>query len=210
MHRWALTHIQQVKVKAVALDMWKAYANAVSEKLPQADIVHDRFHISQHLNMAVDKVRKVENKQLIEEGDNRLKGSKFLWLTNEDNQKEKHGDVFFKLKTSDLKVARAWAIKELFRAFWKYSYKGCAERFFNSWYSWAIRSQLAPIKEKARMIKKHLSNILTYFDHGISNAVAEGLNSKIQTVKSNARGYRSFSGFRNSILFHCGRLNMAP
>ena len=65
-------------------------------------------------------------------------------------------------------------------------------------YAWAIRSQLDPVKKKARMIKNHLDNILTYFKHRISNAVAEGLNSKIQTVKANARGYRSFEGFRNS------------
>ena len=60
------------------------------------------------------------------------------------------------------------------------------------------------------MIKTHLANILTYFKHRISNAAAEGLNSKIQTVKANARGYRSFAGFRNSILFYCGGLEMAP
>jgi transposase len=56
-------------------------------------------------------------------------------------------------------------------------------------------------KEKARMIKNHLPNILTYFKHRNSNAITEGLNSKIQTIKANARGYRSFEGFRNSILF---------
>ena len=60
------------------------------------------------------------------------------------------------------------------------------------------------------MIKNHLPNILTYFKYRISNAVAEGLNSKIQTVKVNARGYRSFDGFRNSILFYCGGLDMKP
>ena len=205
-----LSTLQQSQVKAVALDMWKAYANSVNEVLPQADIVHDRFHISQHLNMGVDQVRKAENKGLVEQGDGRLKGSKFWWLVNEENLKEKHVDTFRQLKKSDLKVARAWAIKELFRGFWSYRYKGCAERFFNSWYSWAIRSQLPPIKQKAKMIKSHLKNILTYFKHRISNAAAEGLNSKIQTVKSNARGYRSFSGFRYSILFHCGKLNMVP
>ncbi|WP_374728927.1 transposase [Thiolapillus sp.] len=63
---------------------------------------------------------------------------------------------------------------------------------------------------KAKMIKDHLPNILTYFKHRISNPVAEGLNSKIQTIKANARGYRSFAGFRNSILFYCGGLDMAP
>ena len=205
-----LTESQQKQVTAVALDMWKAYANAVADKLPQADIVHDRFHISQHLNEAVDQVRRKENKTLFTEGDSVLVGSKFLWLTNEENLKEKHVDRFEKLKKSDLKVARAWAIKELFRGFWDYSDAGCAEQHFNDWYSWAIRSRLEPIKAKARMIKTHLDNILTYFTHGISNAAAEGLNSKIQTVKSNARGYRSFSGFRNSILFYCGGLEMAP
>jgi len=206
----ALTEVQQTQVTAVALDMWKAYANAVEAKLPQADIVHDRFHISQHLNEAVDRVRKEENKRLVQEGDPRLKGTKFLWMTNEENQKEKHAETFEALKHSDLKVARAWAIKESFRGFWEYRYAGCAKKYFDSWYSWAIRCQLEPIKAKARMIKTHLANILTYFKHRISNAVAEGLNSKIQTVKSNARGFRSFEGFRNSILFYCGGLEMAP
>ena len=171
--------------------------------------MHDRFHISQHLNEAVDRVRRKENKQLVGEGDNRLKGSKFLWMTNKENQKEKFAKTFNELRNSDLKVARAWAIKELFRDFWSYTHAGWAKRHFEKWYSWAIRSRLEPIKEKARMIKNHLANILTYFKHRISNAVAEGLNSKIQTVKANARGYRSFSGFRNSILFYCGKLDMA-
>jgi transposase len=54
---------------------------------------------------------------------------------------------------------------------------------------------------EARMIKTHLPNILTYFMHGISNAVVEDLNEKIQTVKSNVREHRSFDGIRSSIQF---------
>ena len=133
---------------AVALDMWQAYANAVEEKLPQADLVHDRFHISQHLNDAVDRVRRKENKALVNQGDDRLKGSKFLWLTNEENQRESHAERFSKLKSSGLKVSRAWAIKELFRTFWDCLDAGEAKQHFNRWYSWAIRSRLEPIKEK--------------------------------------------------------------
>jgi len=206
----SLSEQQRQQVTAVALDMWKAYANAVGEKLPQADIVHDRFHISQHLNEAVDKVRRQENKQLIKQGDKRLVGTKFTWLVNEERVSEAFADQFEDLKRADLKVSRAWALKELFRDFWTYSYAGWAKRNFEKWYAWAIRSRLEPIKEKARMIRDHLPNILTYFKHRISNAVAEGLNSKIQTIKANARGYRSFEGFRNSILFYCGGLDMRP
>lgn len=205
-----LTKSQQSQVTAVALDMWKAYANAVTELLPQADIVHDRFHISQHLNEAVDKVRRQENKVLMAQGDKRLTGTRYKWVTNADNPAVQTDDAFSVLKKSDLKVARAWAIKELFRDFWSYNHAGWAKRHFTKWYSWAIRSRLEPMKEKARMIKKHLDNILTYFKHRITNAAAEGINSKIQNIKSNARGYRSFEGFRNSILFYCGGLNLLP
>jgi len=206
----ALTPDQREQVTAVALDMWKAYANAVEHLLPQAAIVHDRFHISQHLNQAVDQVRRAENKQLASEGDNRLKGTKHLWLYNNENVKADYSDQFNRLKGSNLKVARAWALKEHFRPFWDYHSKGWAKRYFEQWYSWAIRCRLEPVKKVARMLTAHIGGLLNYFDHRISNAAAEGLNSKIQTVKSNARGYRSFEGFRTSILFHCGKLNMLP
>lgn len=206
----ALTETQRQAVTAVALDMWRAYAHAVRETLPQALIVHDRFHVSQPLNEAVDSVRRQENKRLNNGGDERLKGSKYLWLTNEENMGEEARESFERLKHADLKVARAWAIKESFKAFWNYTYAGCAKRRFGQGYNWAIRSRLEPIKEKARMLKNHLPNLLNYFKHPISNAVAEGLNSRIQTVKANARGYRSFDGFRYSILFYCGGLDMAP
>lgn len=206
----ALTPSQKEQVTAAAMDMWLAYANAVSDKLPEAAIVHDRFHISKHLNEAVDKVRRRENKQLIKQGDERLKGSKYWWLGNPSRQDEASFEAFDDLKKSELKVARAWAIKELFRDFWSYNVAGWAKRHFDKWYSWAIRCRLKPMKEKAKMLKSHLPNILTYFKHPISNAVSEGLNSKIQTVKANARGYRSFEGFRNSILFYCGGLDMLP
>jgi transposase len=53
------------QIKAVAMDMWNAYLKAVREVLPQADIVHDRYQISAHLNAAVDRVRKDEHKQLM-------------------------------------------------------------------------------------------------------------------------------------------------
>lgn len=206
----ALTADQREQVTAVALDMWKAFANAVGDLMPQAAIVHDRFHISQHLNQAVDQVRRAENKQLVREGDNRLKGTKNFWLYNEENANVAQNEQFSRLKKSNLKVARSWAIKEHFRGFWNYRSKGWAKRYFDQWYGWAIRSRLKPVKRVAKMLKAHMSSLLNYFDHRISNAAAEGLNSKIQTVKSNARGYRSFAGFRASILFYCGKLDMLP
>lgn len=206
----SLTEYQRACVTAVAMDMWLAYHNAVTHKLPEAAIVHDRFHISKHLNEAVDKVRRQENKELTKQGDKRLTGTKYLWLSRAENLKEDVMESFEKLKNDNLKVSRAWTIKEMFQGFWQYRYGAYAKEYFEQWYSWAVRSRIEPIKEKARMLKEHLSHILTYFKYPITNATSEGLNSKIQTVKANARGYRSFEGFRNSILFYCGKLDMTP
>ncbi len=60
------------------------------------------------------------------------------------------------------------------------------------------------------MLKRHLGNILTYFRHRITNAVSEGFNSRIQSIKSQARGFRAFKNFRTRILFYCGKLELLP
>ena len=59
-------------------------------------------------------------------------------------------------------------------------------------------------------IKRHFENIITYLRHPITNAVTEGLNSKIQAIKANARGFRSFLNYRTRILFFCGKLDLYP
>jgi transposase len=51
--------------------------------------------------------------------------------------------------------------------------------------------------EKAKLIARHLPNILTYFTHRITNAVAEGLNSKIATVQKRACGFRNRGPFQD-------------
>ena len=67
-----------------------------------------------------------------------------------------------------------------------------------------------PIKEVAQMIRKRLDNIVNYCRHHITNAVSEGLNSKIMSLKRRAAGYRNLNSFITAIYFHCGGLDMYP
>ena len=73
-----LPESQLEQVEAIAMDMWQAYMNAAKAKAPNADIVHDKFHIAAHLNEAVDQVRRRESKQLNSQGINVLKGTRQL------------------------------------------------------------------------------------------------------------------------------------
>ncbi len=85
-----------------------------------------------------------------------------------------------------------------------------AREFFQGRYSWAIRSRLEPIKKVAQMICKRLNNIVNYCRHHITNAVSEGLNSKIMSLKRRAAGYRNLHSFITAIYFHCGGLDIDP
>jgi transposase len=206
----ALTPEQKQAVEAVAVDMWEPFIRTIEKEVPDADIVHDKFHISKYLGEAVDKVRREEHKELMAQGDETLKGTRQLWLYNPENFNPEQRSEFGALKDLHLKVARAWAAKELFTKFWDFQEEGWARRFFKDWFGWVSRSQLKPLVEVAHMLKRHLENLLTYLKHRITNAVTEGLNSKIQSIKSNARGFRNFRNYRIRILFFCGKLDLYP
>jgi transposase len=207
-----LTPKQKEGIEAVAMDMWEPYVQATKAYVEKADdkIVFDRFHIMQHMGKAVDMVRKQENRELLKQGDETLIGSKYLWLYSQENIPEKRKEEFALLKSQQLKVARAWAIKESLRELWHYVYPERAKSFWKRWYFWATHSRLKPVIEVAAMIKRHIANILTYFRHRITNAVSEGINCKIQTIKKMAYGFRNINNFKTAIYFHCGGLNLYP
>jgi transposase len=207
-----LSKEQLASIKGVAMDMWEPYVNSTEEHLPNAEekIVFDKFHVAKHLGEAVDKVRRTEHKELRAEGDERLKGTKYDWLKGRDKFDQKGWRAFCRLRRSNLKTSRAWAMREQAMKLWDYSYRGAAENHFRWWYRWATHSRLKPMIDKAKMLKTRLNNILTYLTHPITNALSESLNSKIQWVKYTARGFRNQDNFRTAIYFHCGDLDLLP
>jgi len=211
---WALglTEAQRAEIAAIAMDMWEPYVQVTRAQVPDADakIVFDRFHCAKHLNEGVDRVRRAEHRELMAAGDTRLTGTKYTWLRHPDRFEPEAWRAFAALRNSTLKVARAWALKEMAADLWVYRYVGAARRFFRRWYFWATHSRLQPMIEKARMLKTHLANILTYLRHRITNATAEGLNSKIQWIRYTARGFRNRENFKTAIYFHCGGLDLYP
>src|SRR3974390_3718194 len=98
---------------------------------------------------------------------------------------------FAELRQSELKTARAWALKETAMDLYDYVYEKPARRHFHWWYNWAVRSRLQPMKEVAGMLKRRFENIITYLRHRITNAASESLNAKIQWIKYTARGFRT-------------------
>lgn len=203
---------ERAQVESVSLDMAPSYLAAVRAQIPDAErkLAFDKFHVFQHLSQAVDQVRRQENRALVAAGNDQLKGTKYLWLQRPENLSAKARRTLADLRVSALKTARAWAILELARSLWHYRSRTWARKAWLAWYSWAIRSQLEPIRRVARMIRRHLEGILNAIVLRVTNARAEGINAKIQWLKATARGYRNRQRFRNAIYFHLGGLDLYP
>ena len=199
-------------VEAVAMDMWEPYINATLACIPNAKrkIVFDRFHIMGHVSKAVDEVRKREHRQMMQAGHEDLKHTKYLWLWNKENIPEWRREEFEQLKAQDLKVCRAWAMKENLRHLWSYRSEAWARKFFKKWYRWVTHSKLPAMIKAARTLRTHLDNIVTYARLRITNALGESLNSQIEKVKRMACGFRNREHYKKAIYFHCGGLDLLP
>jgi transposase len=196
-------------VEAVTCDMWPAYVKAYEAVLPKAALVFDRYHIMSHMGKAVDQVRRSEHAILRALEDDTLKGTKYIWLRNPDNMSAEQFEQIEGLSKLNLKTSRAWALKESLSFLWECPTLRSATRHWKNWWSWAARCRLEPVKKVARMIKVRLPQVLNYIKHPITNAVAEGLNSKIQSLKSAARGFCNFVNYRVRVLFFCGKLDLS-
>ena len=104
--------------------MWQSYIDVIQEYCGKAVIVFDKFHIVRHLIEAVDKVRRMEAKALAETDSEILKGTRYIWLKNPWNLTDKQKVSLTDLLNMNLKIVKAYLLKELFRKLWDYKRRG--------------------------------------------------------------------------------------
>ena len=139
-----------------------------------------------------------------------LARTKYVWLASQENLSERQRSTLEEVFSQQLETGKAWAYKELLRDLWQHADATTATQFFQQWYRRVIHTKLTPLKKVARTIKERLANVVSYCTHGITNAVAEGLNSKIMSIKRRVGGYRNRQNFKTAILLHCGGLDLYP
>jgi len=199
-------------LKSISMDMWDPFIKAVKDNFKNWEnlIAFDRYHVAQHLNKGVDKVRVQEHRELLEKmGSSQLSGTKFEWLRTSSRTDNRTGDrpAFMMLSRMNLKTARAWRMKEAAAQLWDYSYLGVADKRWKELLAWISRSKLDPMIKAGKMIKKYFWGIMNAIRLKVSNAMLESMNSGIQKIKRMACGFRNRERFRMAILFHFGGLN---
>jgi len=151
-------------VRVVVSNMWRPYLAVARKHLSQAVHILDRFHLTALLNQAVDKVRGHARKLL-------------NYVIH-----------------SNLKTARAWALKDVFAHFWTYNHPHYAKVFLDTWITRALRSRLPLLRKFAKTLWTHEPLIMNWFTFkkAFSNAAVEGLNNKVRVATRRSYGFKSF------------------
>jgi transposase len=198
-------------LRFVCSDMWKPYLNVIAVEAGHALHVLDRFHITTHLNQAVDQVRRSESSRLRAAGKakaERLKHMRWPLLRRGSRVRGRARQKLHALLASKLATARAWELKEAFSYLWHYKSVIWAGAFLDYWTERALRSRLEPMKKVARMLRAHEELLLNWFraKGEISAGAVEGLNNKIRVVTRRSYGFRTYDAMEMALYHTLGRL----
>jgi transposase len=194
---------RRATVRIVCMDMWAAYAKAVRERLPNAQILFARFHVVQHLNRAVDEVRRSEMRRLSQRERVVFKKTRYLLLKNPWNLSRSEQDRLSAIARWNTPIVRAYYLKESFQMFWDYQQPGRAEAHLQQWMRAAKRTRL---KAFVNLLETHIDGILAWTKLHLSNGALEKMNNKIKLVSHRSFGFRSSRNFIVAIYHCCARL----
>jgi transposase len=200
---------RSAQLKFICSDMWKPYLKAIAQRAKSALNILDRFHISQKLSQAIDKVRAAETRVLVKSGkDVVLKHSRWALLKNPENLTANQKVKLKDLLACNLKTIRAYLLKEDFKSFWEYTSATWAGKFLDAWCTQVMRSKLDPMKKVAKTIRSHKQLLLNWFEakNKISLGAVEGQNNKAKVVIRKSYGFKTAKMLEIALYHKLGRL----
>lgn len=188
------------EVQYVAMDMWRPYKTAVNTVLPQATVVIDKFHIVKMANEALEKVRRSMRADLTLKQKRGLMHDRFVLLKRERdlNDKERF-NLDGWVKNYPL-LGEAYRLKEAFYGIYQAKTVSDAMAQYEHWQRSMPPDLYDHFHDLTRAFQNWMPEILNYFDHPVTNAYTESLNSLIRVMDRMGRGY-SFEALRAKILF---------
>lgn len=188
------------QIQYVTMDMWRPYKDAVEDVLPQARIVIDKFHVVKMANEALERVRKSFRESLTPKQRRGLMHDRFVLLKRESDLDAKEKDRLSTWLETYPELGLAYRLKEDFFKIYDAESRHNALTRFADWEKSITPDVRDAFADLIRAWRNWQPYILNYFDHPVTNAYTESLNSLIRVMDRLGRGY-SFEALRAKILF---------
>ena len=195
------------RIALVSADGADWIADMVGLRCPNAEQCVDPFHVVSWVVTAVDMVRRRKVGEARRGGDNKmlttLSESRWAVLKNPDRLNPQQRTKLTEIQKENNELYRAYLLKEQFRQIFT---AGGEERIeiFDEWMVWASHSRIPEIVEAARKMRRFRDDIANTLTHGLTNAIVEGLNSRVRLIINIARGFRSVEALMALMQLHLG------
>jgi transposase len=190
-------------IELAVMDMWEPFAAATVKHAPGAAILYDKFHVVQHLNEALDEVRRNEYARLESDRERRfIKGQRYTLLTRRANLSYRGRRALKLLLRANRRLHVAYLLKESFDRLWDYRSEGGARAFFWSWQESLRWQRLKPYEKFVQLVLRHWPGIAAWcrLTHKVSLGYVEGFNNKVRVIQRRAYGLRDEEYLRLKVL----------
>lgn len=184
-------------IEYASLDMWDPYIKAIQDCCPQAKLVFDKFHVVKKVNEALDTVRKKEFANADQEERKKMKHKRFVILRRPNSLDREQKEQLDQLMKGNEGLYKAYLLKEQVLSIFEDTesiFEQIQQRL-KMWLENVFSNEMKEFYGVANTIINHLDGILNYFRYGMTNAIAEGFNTKINILKRRAYGFRDIEYF---------------
>lgn len=203
---------EAAQISTISMDMSPAFIKGADARFPNAQKVFDKFHIVKLFNVAVDKVRKQEQRDLGKEDGKLLKDARWAVLKNKSNLTDKQRQTLASIEMhgQNLMTFKMLRMRESLQDIYRQATSELDfETRLKALRQWLLKSRLDPAIELGRMMKEHWFGMVSWYRLKISNAILEGLNSLVKSAAARARGYRTIRNYTTIIYLITGKLNFS-
>ncbi len=190
-------------IKTISMDMSPAFIKGAEETFPKARIIFDKFHVMKLLNEQLDLVRRREQKTF---GDF-FKKTKYLFLKSKQKLTAAQSRQLSELLEDESKeTVKAYNLLQSFKEVFNYSKPSSGGRYLTAWRKLCEASKIPEMITAAKMVFNNIHGILQHIRTKMTNALLEGLNSKLRVITKRAYGFKRFAYLRTMIFLNLGRL----
>jgi transposase len=185
------------QIRFVSLDMWDPYIKALTELCPHAKLVFDKFHVVKKINEALDSLRKSEFSEADPKERKMMKHRRFIILKRRENLEHEERDKLRTIMKMNKRLYKSYLLKEQILSIFNDTVSTFEqiEKRLNTWFENVYNNCMNEFYGVVSMMKNHLYGILNYFRYGMTNAIAEGFNTKINIIKRRAYGFKDLEYF---------------
>jgi len=187
------------QIQAVACDIWEPYILAARHCFPNAEITLDRFHVVKSLNESLDDIRK----SLRQEYKNKEEYKKLKWLLYKQpkNCTQEQLDILHNAFIQSPTLNQFYIQRNRFHTIYDTATNSEEmKELLNIWTQQALKLEQPTLNKFVKTVQNWMSNIASFANTRISNAVTEGLNNLIRYVKKISFGIPNFEHLRLRVL----------